>query len=50
MNLKKVCMDLDYILGVGVWKVDYFVNFRFIIYVYLYLYSESKEIIKKCIY
>lgn len=50
MNIKKVCMDLDYVLGVGVRRVDYFVNYSFIRYVYLYLYSESKEIIKKCIY
>lgn len=50
MNIKKACMDLDYISGMGVWKVDHPVNFRSTRYVHLYLYSESKEITKKCTY
>lgn len=50
MNIKKACMDLDYISGVGVRRVDYSVNYSSTRYVHLYLYSKSKEITKKCTY
>lgn len=43
-------MDLDYISGVGAWRVDHPLNYSSTTHVHLYLYSKSKEITKKCTY